>query len=244
MEERDKYESLKAPWTASGQKTRLSLLQRMNAEEVDEQTWRDFFRKYSPFILMMGHALDLRRDEIKELWSKVMLEINDKGIGGYDPAKGSFRSWFKALVKNRAYDFLRKRKTAKEIPTEDVWAGQEEGEPAVGDDDQYEKIWQKMLLYSLVLDLKEELDPIHFQAFFMVVLQGRKPQEVAATCGLKPNTVSQTVSRIKKTLHERFSQLQQENPLASLSEEELMAKEVALHREYHAIEKEYADLLR
>ena len=96
------YNSLNAPWTASGQKTRLSLLQRMNAEQVDEQTWQDFFRKYSPFILMMGNsrAYQLTRDEIKELWSKVFLEIHKKGIGAYDREKGSFRSWFKAFVIN------------------------------------------------------------------------------------------------------------------------------------------------
>ena len=240
------YNSLNAPWTASGQKTRLSLLQRMNAEQVDEQTWQDFFRKYSPFILMMGNsrAYQLSRDEIKELWSKVFLEIHEKGIGAYDREKGSFRSWFKAFVKYRILDILRKRKTVKEVPTEEIRASEENDEPPAEADDEYEKIWQKMLLYSLVLDLKDELDPIHFQVFFMVVLQGRKPQEVAAASGITPNNASQIVSRIRKTLHERFSQLQEEHPLTAMSEDELTAKEAELYREYHAIEKEYADLLK
>ena len=246
----DSYDSLNAPWTASGQKTRLSLLQRMNAEQVDEQTWREFFRKYSPFIIMMGTHMKLTRDEIKELWSKVFLEIAQKGIGSYDREKGTFRSWFKARIKYRALDILRKRAAAKETPTGDIWADQDMDdeknieEAAAEGDEEYEKIWQKMLLYSLVLDLKEELNPIHFQVFFMIVLQGRKPQETAAVCGLKANTASQIVSRIKKTLHERYDQLQAENPLTSLSEEELMTKEAALYQEYHAIEKEYADLLK
>ena len=245
----DSYDSLNAPWTASGQRTRLSLLQRMNAEQVDEQTWREFFRKYSPFIIMMGTHMKLTRDEIKELWSKVFLEIAKKGIGSYDREKGTFRSWFKARIKYRALDILRKRAAAKETPTGDIWADQDMDdeknveEAAAGEDEEYEKIWQKMLLYSLVLDLKEELNPIHFQTFFMIVLQGRKPQETAAVCGLKANTASQIVSRIRKTLHERFSQLQAENPLTSMSEEELMEKEAALYREYHDIEKEYAGLL-
>ena len=252
------YDSLNAPWTASGQKTRLSLLQRMNAEQVDELTWQEFFRKYSPFIIMMGKSrrFNLQPEEIKELWSKVFLEINKKGIGAYDREKGSFRSWFKAFIRFRILDILRERSAEKEVPTADIWADPTKNddpcskdkdkpeEPGAEDGDDYEKIWQKMLLYSLVLDLKDELDPIHFQAFFMVVLQGRKPQDVAAVCGLKANTVSQTVSRIKKTLHERFSQLQQEMPLDSMTEDALAAKEAALYREYHAIEKEYADLLR
>ena len=260
------YNSLNAPWTASGQKTRLSLLQRMNAEQVDEQTWREFFRKYSPFILMMGNSrtYKLRRDEIKELWSKVFLEIHEKGIAAYDREKGSFRSWFKALVKYRILDILRKRKNAKEIPAEDIWASGknagsisdddeehekiytagDNGEPLADSDDEYEKIWQKMLLYSLVLDLKDELDPIHFQVFFMVVLQGHKPQEAASASGIKPDNARQIVSRIKKTLHERFSQLQEETPLASMSADELIAKEAELYKEYHAVEKEYAELLK
>ena len=258
------YESLNAPWTASGQKTRLSLLQRMNAEQVDEQTWQEFFRKYSPFILMMGNSrtYKLRRDEIKELWSKVFLEIHEKGIGAYDREKGSFRSWFKRCIKNKIFDILRKRNAAKEILREDIWAKNEgtisdddeehakiytagdNGEPLADSDDEYEKIWQKMLLYSLVLDLKDELAPIHFQVFFMVVLQGHKPQEAASASGIKPDNARQIVSRIKKTLHERFSQLQEETPLASMSADELIAKEAELYKEYHAVEKEYADLLK
>ena len=78
----------------------------------------------------------------------------------------------------------------------------------------------------------------------MTILQGRKPQDVALACGIKANTASQIVSRVRKTLHERFIQLQKEHPLTSMSEEELMAKEALVHKEYHAIEKEYADLLR
>jgi RNA polymerase sigma factor (sigma-70 family) len=238
------YDSLAAPWTASGQNTRLSLLQRMNAEQIDELTWQQFFRKYSPFVIMMGKSAGLSRDEIKELWSKVFVEISQKGIGSYDREKGSFRSWFKALIKFRALDLLRKRASAKEIPTEDILTSQENESDSSHPDDEYEKIWQKMLLYSLVLDLKDELDPIHFQIFFMVVLQGRKPQDVAAVCNVKANTASQIVSRITKKLHESYTELQKENPIESMSDAELIAKEAALHKEYHAIEKEYAELMR
>ncbi len=238
------YDSLAAPWTASGQNTRLSLLQRMNAEQIDELTWQQFFRKYSPFVIMMGKSAGLSRDEIKELWSKVFVEISQKGIGSYDRKKGSFRSWFKALIKFRALDLLRKRASAKEIPTEDILTSQENESDSSHPDDEYEKIWQKMLLYSLVLDLKDELNPIHFQIFFMVVLQGRKPQDVAAVCNVKANTASQIVSRITKKLHERYTELQKENPIESMSDAELIAKEAALHKEYHAIEKEYAELMR
>ena len=238
------YDSLAAPWTASGQNTRLSLLQRMNAEQIDELTWQQFFRKYSPFVIMMGKSAGLSRDEIKELWSQVFVEISQKGIGSYDREKGSFRSWFKALIKFRALDLLRKRASAKEIPTEDIFTSQENELDSSHPDDEYEKIWQKMLLYSLVLDLKDELDPIHFQIFFMVVLQGRKPQDVAPVCNVKANTASQIVSRITKKLHESYTELQKENPIESMSDAELIAKEAALHKEYHAIEKEYAELMR
>ena len=238
-----RYDSLKAPWAASGQQTRLSLLQRMNAEQVDELTWQEFFRKYSPFVIMMGKNMELSRDEIKELWSAVFLEINKKGIGAYDREKGSFRSWFKALIKFRALDLLRKRAAAKEIPTEDIYNDQD-NEAASSTDDECEKVWRKILLYSLVVDLKEELDPIDFQAFYMIILQGRNPRDVAAVCNLKANTVSQKISRLTKTLHDRFRELQKEYPFESMTPEMLLQKEAELHKEYHAIEKEYADLLK
>ena len=135
----DRYDSLYAPWNPSGQKTRLSLLQRMNEEQVDEQTWRDFFRKYSPFIIMMGNCMGLSRDEIKELRSRIFLEISQKGLGAYDREKGTFRSWFKALVKFKALDLLRKRKSAKEIPTEDVFAQKEDEVAPSGHDE--ELLW-------------------------------------------------------------------------------------------------------
>ena len=237
------YDSLKAPWTPSGQQTRLSLLQRMNAEQVDELTWQEFFRKYSPFVIMMGKSMELTRDEIKELWSEVFLEINRKGIGAYDRAKGSFRSWFKALIKFRALDLLRKRTSAKEIPTEDIYNDQD-NEAASSTDDECEKVWRKILLYSLIVELKEELDPVDFQVFYMVILQEREPHDVAPVFNLKANTISQKISRLTKKLHDRFRELQKEYPLESMTPEMLLQKEAELHKEYHAIEKEYADLLR
>ena len=239
----DTYESLKAPWTPSGQKTRLSLLQRMNAEQVDELTWQDFFRKYSPFIIMIGKNMELQRDEIKDLWSSVFLEIHKKGIGAYNREKGSFRSWFKSLVKHRALDLLRKRTTAREIPTEDVYGGQDD-KVASSVDDECEKVWRKILLYSMILEEKDELNPIDFQLFYMIILQGRDRQEVAAAYNLKYNTVNQKITRLNKKLHARFRELQKEYPLESMSLEELLRKEAELHKEYHAIEKEYSDLLR
>ena len=240
---KNSYDSLNAPWTASGQQTRLSLLQRMNAEQIDEQTWQEVFRKYSPFIIMMGTELDLTRDEIKELWSTVFLEIDKKGIGAYDREKGSFRSWFKALIKFRALDLLRKRTSAKEIPTEEIYNDQD-NEAASSTDDECEKVWRKILLYSLIVELKEELDPVDFQVFYMVILQEREPHDVAPVFNLKANTISQKISRLTKKLHDRFRELQKEYPLESMTPEMLLQKEAELHKEYHAIEKEYADLLR
>ena len=243
IETPNSYDSLKAPWTPSGQKTRLSLLQRMNAEQVDELTWQEFFRKYSPFIIMMGTNMKLTRDEIKELWSTVFLEIDKKGIGAYDREKGSFRSWFKRIIRFRAYDLLRKRTSAKEIPTEEIYDDQD-NEAAASADDECEKVWRKILLYSLIVELKDELNPIDFQVFYMIVLQDRKRQEVAAVCNLKENTVSQKISRLTQKLHDRFRELQQEYPFESMTPEMLLQKEAELHKEYHAIEKEYADLLK
>ena len=241
--ETNKYDSLNAPWTASGQQTRLSLLQRMNAEQIDELTWQEFFRKYSPFVIMMGKSMELTRDEIKELWSTVFLEIDKKGIGAYDREKGSFRSWFKRIVKNRALDILRKRNTAKEIPTEDIYDDRDK-EAASSSDDECEKVWCKILLYSLIMEMKDVLNPIDFQVFYMITLQGRKLQEVASVCNLKENTVSQKISRLTQKLHNRYRELQKEYPLESMSPEILLKKEAELLKEYHAIEKEYADLLK
>ena len=78
----------------------------------------------------------------------------------------------------------------------------------------------------------------------MITLQGRKLQEVASVCNLKENTVSQKISRLTQKLHNRYRELQKEYPLESMSPEILLKKEAELLKEYHAIEKEYADLLK
>ena len=114
----------------------------------------------------------------------------------------------------------------------------------IPNNDECEKVWRKILLYSLIVELKDELNPIDFQVFYMIVLQDRKRQEVASVCNLKENTVSQKISRLTQKLHDRFRELQKEYPLESMSPEMLLRKEAELHKEYHAIEKEYADLLK
>ena len=77
--------------------TRPSLLNRI--KEGDEISWYDFYDTYKPLIWLMGTDYSLTQSEKEDLVQNVMTDFfNVQGKFTYDPAKGSFRSYFRMII--------------------------------------------------------------------------------------------------------------------------------------------------
>lgn len=175
--------------------TKKSLLARVRSG--DEISWREFYETYRPLVFLVGRDCGLRQDENEELVQLVMCEIFRKDILGkydpdkipddvvfqYDPSRGRFRFYLKAVIRNHALKLYHNRKefvNMDEVP-----------EPVCEDrfDAQWEGEWRKHIFVQAMAELRNQVMPETYSAFEMYAVQGRPVKEVAAFLNLSVNSV-------------------------------------------------------
>lgn len=87
--------------------TRETLLFRIR-DLNDDAAWKEFADAYTPLIYGYACRVGLQDDDAITV-SQDVLSTVARNIGDfrYDPSKGRFRSWLKAIVRSRITDFVR-----------------------------------------------------------------------------------------------------------------------------------------
>ncbi len=190
--------------------TKKSLLARVRAG--DNVSWNEFYATYRPLIFLCGRDCGLTHDENEELVQLVMCEIFQKDILGkynpdevppdvtfhYDPSRGRFRHYFKAIVRNQALKLYRKRKDILDI----------DSLPEIADEARFDSVWDeewRRHLFTQALDeLRNQVQPITFSAFEMYAIQEHPVKKVADFLQLSVNSVyvakNRCIAALKKII--------------------------------------------
>ena len=159
-----------------GYTTDSGLLSRMAAQE--EQAWIDFDAKYRSMISAVGRQRGISPDDCDDLVQEVLL-ICCRRIGQffYDRNKGHFRSYLFAIVKNAAWQMLRKQsRPVPEIPLE----------YDNGIDRIFMEQYERFLTETVLARLRERVSSQTYSAFEMLVLQQLPVEEVSAVTRKPP----------------------------------------------------------
>ena len=194
--------------------TKKSLLARVRAG--DEVSWREFYETYRPLIILCGRDCGLTYEENEELVQLVMCEIFQKDILAkynidevpkdivfqYDPSRGRFRYFLKAIIRNQAFKLYHKRHehvNIEEIP-----------EPASDDkfDASWEEEWRRHIFTQAMLELRNQVQSNTFAAFEMYAVQGRPVKEVADFLNMSVNSVYVAKNRCIESLKEIMENLE------------------------------------
>ncbi len=173
--------------------TRLTLLNRV--QEGDEISWNEFYNLYKPIVIMMGKDYHLDVNECEELVQDVMIDFcKAKKHFTYNPSIGSFRAYFRTIVRTRIFKCLKKKQKQETIidPTIIVnTADAESCEQFVNEapSKNEEKQWQEFLLNAAIQEIQNTADPLQVQVYIFCRLQGQKVNDVAQTFGISPKTV-------------------------------------------------------
>jgi len=120
----------------------------------------------------------------------------------YEPSKGSFKGWLFQLAKWRIADQFRKRgRLVLGLPEEELHASVEamgSAYPELGA--HWEEEWANNLLQAAMERLKREVDPKHYQIFFLRDIKGWKGRRVATWLGVSITSVYTVRHRIRKLL--------------------------------------------
>jgi len=168
--------------------TRKSLLERIR--DGNEISWEEFYQNYRPLILLRGGDLGLAVGEKEELVQIVMAEVF-KGRASflYDRSHGRFRDYLKAIIHNQAVNLLRQRRNVETPLDRDDFVQDNRLEEHWNDE------WRGHLLQMALAELKNQVEPLTFQAFMLYAVQERKCGEVADFLDISNNSVYVAKSR-------------------------------------------------
>lgn len=92
-------------------------------EQGDEEAFRRLFRRYAPTALSLARRVARQPHLAEEIVQEAFLVVW-RDPTGYDPARGTVRSWLMGMVHHRAVDAVRReeaqRRRAEEARTSDV----------------------------------------------------------------------------------------------------------------------------
>ena len=172
--------------------TRRSLILRLRDWD-DQASWNDFFETYWKLIYSVALKAGLNDAEAQDVVQETIISVA-RYIPGfrYDPALGSFKSWLMRITRTRIADHFRKRrfeKGGKRFPREQAMdPGQMEAYADLGDFDleaAWNEEWERHVLANALAKVRESVNPVQYQMFYLHVCKGLPARQVAASLGVK-----------------------------------------------------------
>ena len=201
-----KYDSLYA--------TRASLLNRIKNPE-DQESWKEFFDRYSKLIYSVAAKSGLGHAEAEEVVQETFITLAKTMPNfTYDPTK-SFKAWLLKVTGRKVLDQFRKRKrqqcinepsTARDGRTATI---ERIADPKSVDVDAiFEKEWHERVFEMAVEKVKTKVQAGDFQIFDLNVIKEWPAAKVASTLGILRGRVYVVKFRVGKLVEEEMKALQ------------------------------------
>ncbi len=189
--------------------TRRSLLSRLKDWD-NQDSWRQFFELYWKLIYDLARKAGLSDAAAQDVVQETVL-VAAKQLPNfkYDRAKGSFKGWLMQITRRRISDAL--RQMYRHSPAEGE--GDRVATPdAVGNefDELWDAEWKTHLAESVLAHVKAKANPVHYQAFELLTVQGWSPLETGRALNLNLAQVYLIRSRLRRMLRDELSRLEEE----------------------------------
>ena len=183
--------------------TPASLLERLH-DGTAAMAWEEFFGRYWRLIHAWAKRRGCSEHTAEEIVQDVMLEIFQTGaVFRYDPARGRFRNWLFAVVRNIV---ARHRRQPSQQFTAQGSDRLRDFIPSDADNTQPDAAWEAAFeeaMLGVLLDVvRREVTPETYQAFELVTIGELSGARVAAITGLSRNAVYLARKRVLKRLGE------------------------------------------
>lgn len=183
--------------------TRVTLLERLR-DSSDPLAWDEFFTRYWRLIYSAAKARGCSAHTAEEVVQDVMLAVFEhRDVFHYDPAKGRFRDWLCAVVRNKVVEIRRR-------PADRIRGVGGDGVPEIASvlvddgspDEDWEAAFEESLLAVALDSIRRQMNPRTYQAFELFALEALSGAEVARVTGLTRNAVYQARRTVLKRLGE------------------------------------------
>jgi RNA polymerase sigma-70 factor (ECF subfamily) len=175
--------------------TPVSLLERLRLCP-DEAAWRRLIHLYTPWIREWLRRQGLNPTDAEDLVQEVMVVlVKELPNFRHDLRRGAFRRWLRGVTLNRLRVFWRQRRREAAPPALDALLAQLD-DPESDLSRQWDHDHNRHVVRRLLELLEPEFEASTWQAFRLVVLDGKATADAAATLGLSPVAVRIAKSRV------------------------------------------------
>jgi RNA polymerase sigma factor (sigma-70 family) len=175
----------------------------------DQRIWNRFFDSYWKLIYNAAIQAGLKDADAQEVVQETVISVtkNIKDFD-YDRSKGSFKGWLMKTTKWKIMDQFRKiqKKNTRECSGSSEFLENLPNEfPEV--ETYWENNWQQELLQSALVKVKEQVKPIYYQVYDMLIRKEMKPKDVSKTLGIKTDQVYLAKHRVAEALKEIIEEM-------------------------------------
>jgi RNA polymerase sigma-70 factor (ECF subfamily) len=178
--------------------------------------WEEFVALYGRLILHWGRRdFGLQESDAENLRQEVLIRVW-RGISGYDPAKGRFRSWLYTCTRNAVAN-LRRDERRRQRATHDALLQEEPAARQAAltlswqqlpDDCDLEQALNVLEeegfdpdgLQQAVLSVRARVQASTWKAFLLFEFFEMRAKQIAPLVGVKPAAVNQAVHRVRQLL--------------------------------------------
>jgi RNA polymerase sigma-70 factor (ECF subfamily) len=189
--------------------TSLTLLERLRADEPD--AWQTVVRLYTPLVFYWCAGHGVRGADADDVSQEVFRAVA-AGLSEFrrDRPGDTFRGWLRGITRNKLRDYFRRQGRAPQAAggTDVMRQLHEVPDAAAAPTEEDDPAAEVNGLYRRALELvRGEFEEKTWHAFWLTVVEGRSPVDIAADLAVTPAAVRKAKSRVLHKLKERFGDL-------------------------------------
>lgn len=184
--------------------TSVNLLRRLR-HEPDDEAWRRLVELYTPFIHGWLRPHFLSAAETDDLTQEVLaVVVRELPRFEHNGRSGAFRHWLRTTTAHRLRDYWRSRRYRPQATGDSEFQKQLEEleDPSSDLSRQWDQEHDRHVVASLLERLRPAFEPLTWQAFRAVMLDGESPAAAAARLNMSVNAVLLAKSRVLRRLRQ------------------------------------------
>lgn len=190
------------------QGTSKTLLQRLRAN--DGEAWRVMVQLYTPLVRHWAIRGGVRGTDVEDVAQEV-LQAAATHMENFRREKpgDSFRGWLRGITRNMVLQHFRKsgRNPRGSGGTDALVQLQEVAETPTQDTDEDPAEELDGLRRRALELVRSEFEERTWRSFWLTVVEGRSPADIAAEMGVTPTAIRMAKSRVLRRLKEEFGDL-------------------------------------
>jgi len=182
--------------------TSATLLERLR-DRSDAEAWQRLVELYTPLLSGWLRRHALQAADVDDLVQEVLAVVaREAPRFRHSGRTGAFRHWLRTILANRLHEFWRARQTEPRISGDSNLAAllDQLEDPDSGISRLWDQEHDQHVARRLLAMIEPQFAPSTWQAFRRVVLEGARPDVVAAELGLTVNAVFIAKSRVLQRL--------------------------------------------